>query len=298
VAPSIAKGYEEICALPVRELLHRFRGSTSSATCQGPDVPESPRLTAFFLSPIVLHLANSMEISLPIGKSDTRAMTAPPSAKPLSELNRQSAHATPLSKASRTRITRALIIDAAREAFATVGFEGASLRIIAKQARVPHQLATYHFKTKEELWMAVMNQLAFGFFRRFGRRVRGLDGVDAATKLRLLVREFVKYSAENPQLHRLMTMEGRAESNRLRWLVDRHISRHFAISTRLIQEGQALGIVRPGDPGQLHYAVIGIATAAFSVAPEFRLVTGKDPFAPQRVEEVADLVCDFLLASG
>src|SRR4029077_10859408 len=126
---------------------------------------------------------------------------------------------------------------------------------------VQHQLATYHFKTKEELWMAVMDELAIGFLDRPRNRIRGLEGVDAATKLRLVVREFVKYSAEYPQLHRLMTMEGRKESERLIWLVKRHISRFFAISTKLIREAQALGVVRPGDAGQLHYCAIGIATA-------------------------------------
>jgi TetR/AcrR family transcriptional regulator len=192
--------------------------------------------------------------------------------------------------------TRARIIEAAREAFSTMGFEGASLRSVAKDAGVQHQLATYYFKTKEELWMAVMDELAIGFFARLGERIRGLDGVDAPTKLRLVVREFVKYSAEYPQLHRLMTMEGRRESERLAWLIKRHVSRFYSISTKLIREAQAIGVVRPGDPGQLHYCAIGIATSAFSLAPEYKIVTGKDPFARSHVEQIADLVCDFLFA--
>jgi len=192
--------------------------------------------------------------------------------------------------------TRARIIEAAREAFSTMGFEGASLRSVAKDAGVQHQLATYYFKTKEELWMAVMDELAIGFFARLGERIRGLEGVDAPTKLRLVVREFVKYSAEYPQLHRLMTMEGRRESERLAWLIKRHVSRFYSISTKLIREAQAIGVVRPGDPGQLHYCAIGIATSAFSLAPEYKIVTGKDPFARSHVEQIADLVCDFLFA--
>ena len=190
--------------------------------------------------------------------------------------------------------SRARIIEAAREAFSTMGFEGASLRSVAKEAGVQHQLATYYFKTKEELWMAVMDELAVGFLPGWATAFAELEGVDAATKLRLVVREFVKYSAENPQLHRLMTMEGRRESERLVWLIRRHVSQFFAISTKLIREAQALGVVRPGDPGQLHYCAIGIATAAFSLAPEYKLVTGKDPFTRSHIEQIADLVCEFL----
>jgi TetR/AcrR family transcriptional regulator len=228
---------------------------------------------------------------LPTGKSFFSSSPKP----------RNSARRVEAERAPRTRQasppkadTRARIIAAARESFSTMGFEGASLRGVAKDAGVPHQLATYYFKTKEELWMAVMDELAIGFLDQLGARIRGLEGVDAATKLRLVVRDFVKYSAENPQLHRLMTMEGRRESERLVWLIRRHVSRFFAISTKLIREAQTLGVVRPGDPGQLHYCAIGVATAAFSLAPEYKLVTGKDPFTHSHIEEIADLVCDFL----
>jgi TetR/AcrR family transcriptional regulator len=228
---------------------------------------------------------------LPTGKSFfSPALKRRNSAKPV-----EAERAPQTRRASPSKVdTRARIIAAAREAFSTMGFEGASLRGVAKDAGVPHQLATYYFKTNEELWMAVMDELAIGFFTRLGDRIRGLEGVDATTKLRLVVREFVKYSAEYPQLHRLMTMEGRRESERLIWLIRRHVSQHFAISTKLIREAQALGIVRSGDPGQLHYCTIGIATAAFSLAPEYKLVTGHDPFTRPHIEQIADLVCDFL----
>jgi TetR/AcrR family transcriptional regulator len=228
---------------------------------------------------------------LPLGKSFFSPARKP--RVPAKPVDAERAPRTRRASASKPD-TRARIIAAAREAFSTIGFEGASLRSVAKDAGVPHQLATYYFKTKEELWMAVMDELATGFFTRLGDRIRGLEGVDAATKLRLVVREFVEYSAENPQLHRLMALEGRKESERLVWLIGRHVSRFFAISTKLIREGQALGVVRPGDPGQLHYCTIGIATAAFSLAPEYKLVTGHDPFTRPHVEQIADLVCDFL----
>jgi TetR/AcrR family transcriptional regulator len=228
---------------------------------------------------------------LPTGKSFFSSELKPP--KPAK--SREAERAPRTHEAGTPKVdTRARIIAAAREAFSTMGFEGASLRSVAKEAGAPHQLATYYFKTKEELWMTVMDELATGFLDQLGNRIRGLEGVDAATKLRLVVREFVNYSAEYPQLHRLMTMEGRKESERLVWLIGRHVSRFFAISTKLIREAQTLGAVRPGDPGQLHYCAIGVATAAFSLAPEYKLVTGKDPFTRPHVEQIADLVCDFL----
>ena len=51
--------------------------------------------------------------------------------------------------------TRAEIIEAAREAFASLGYEGATMRRIADEAGVDSALISYHFGTKEQLFVAV-----------------------------------------------------------------------------------------------------------------------------------------------
>ncbi len=110
---------------------------------------------------------------MPTGKSFfSTELKRPESAKPAQERRAARGRAsTPPKEDSRARI-----IKAAREAFSTMGFEGASLRGVAKEANVQHQLATYYFKTKEELWMAVMDELATGFFDQLGERIRGTRG--------------------------------------------------------------------------------------------------------------------------
>jgi AcrR family transcriptional regulator len=51
--------------------------------------------------------------------------------------------------------TRADIVEAAREAFASLGYEGATMRRIADEAGVDSALISYHFGTKEQLFVAV-----------------------------------------------------------------------------------------------------------------------------------------------
>ncbi len=51
--------------------------------------------------------------------------------------------------------TRAEILEAARNLFATNGYDGTSMRRIAVDAGVDSALVTYHFGTKEELFVAV-----------------------------------------------------------------------------------------------------------------------------------------------
>ena len=59
------------------------------------------------------------------------------------------------SKPANAADGRSRILVAALHVFATSGFEGSSLRQIARHAGEMHQLVVYHFKTKDELIAAM-----------------------------------------------------------------------------------------------------------------------------------------------
>lgn len=189
---------------------------------------------------------------------------------------------------------RSRILRAAREIFSTSGFDGASLRQIANHAGVQHQLVVYHFKTKDALWREVISS----FFENLGEgRRRWLairDAEGAAAALRALVREFVIFTARQPEYHRIATFEGRADNERLRWLLEEHVRPFYELSTGLIAEAQKVGATRAGQPGQIHYALIGLITTRFIFGPEYRIMTGIDPFSRDEIKNVIDLAWDFL----
>jgi AcrR family transcriptional regulator len=54
--------------------------------------------------------------------------------------------------------SRVVILDAAERIFATHGYDGASMRLIAKEAGVAQALLHYHFKTKEQLYQAIFRR--------------------------------------------------------------------------------------------------------------------------------------------
>jgi len=54
--------------------------------------------------------------------------------------------------------SRVVILDAAERIFATHGYDGASMRLIAKEAGVAQALLHYHFKTKEQLYQAIFSR--------------------------------------------------------------------------------------------------------------------------------------------
>jgi len=189
---------------------------------------------------------------------------------------------------------RSRILAAALEEFSRSGFEGASLRQIADRAGVMHQLVVYHFKTKHALWRAVITSILGDAGEQLATwRVREMTDSPAKV-LRTMVREFVLFTARRPEFHRIATFEGRADNERIGWLIEIYMRPFFEFSTDLIRAAQAVGAARPGDPGQLHYALIGLVTQSFVFAHEYRTTTGLDPFDPAEVEKVTRLAWDFI----
>jgi AcrR family transcriptional regulator len=193
---------------------------------------------------------------------------------------RRRAH-SPASRARRTQQrsleTREKLVEAALQIFAERGFEGGSTRDIAKRAGVALAALPYHFETKEALWRAAADRI-FGLLQeQFQARLRGLEGVDLPTRLRLILRDFVLFAARHPELHRFMLQEGTGRSARLEWLVERHVRPVFSFVHSMISEAQSRGLMPAGRAEHLCYAMIGAASMPYAMAPEFELLTGADP---------------------
>lgn len=180
---------------------------------------------------------------------------------------------------------RGRIICAARARFASVGFEGASTRQIAEEAGVAQSLLLYHFTSKESLWKAVMDDLFFPARARLDEAERASREATIPERLMAVARLLVQLAAEQPDIHRLMTIEGRSESGRLRWLVERHLRPVHEKYIAWIRRGQRARLVRSGDPILLYYSILAIAGTTYSLAPEIKLLTGTtSPPAPAAVE--------------
>ena len=186
--------------------------------------------------------------------------------------------------------TRERILAAALDLFSELSFEGATTREIASRAGVTQPLLNYHFSSKDELWQAAVDGLFTELNRALTARAEGLRGVDELTVAKLLVREFVYFSAAHPQLHRIITQECKTDGPRMDWLVERHIRPRYeqttAMFARLIEAGQLPDIAVP----HLYYIVTGAAPTMFVLAPECRRLAGIDPHAPDVVETHADAV--------
>jgi TetR/AcrR family transcriptional regulator len=193
--------------------------------------------------------------------------------------------------------TRERILDAALGVFADRSFEGATTREIAARAGVTQPLLNYHFSSKDELWRAAVDRLFGALDDAMNERAAGLRGVDELTMARLLVREFVYFSARNPQLHRIITAESKTDGPRMDWLVERHVRPLYEATTaqfaRLREQGHLPAIA----PAHLYYILTGAGPTMFVLAPECRRLSGIDPFSEDVIEAHADAVTTLLFGS-
>ena len=196
---------------------------------------------------------------------------------------------------ARAEATKARIIRAAVQAFAADGFEGASTRQIAALAGENQGLITYHFGNKQTLWKESVDSLLGGFRDAFLARVQILSDADPRSRMRLLIYFFVRYSAEHPDQMRLMVQEGKSESPRTEWLVDRHLRPLYALFSSLVSEAQEAGVLPDTPAVHLFYTLIGATSLIFAHAPECQALTGRDPMDPSMVEAHAETICRLVL---
>lgn len=192
--------------------------------------------------------------------------------------------------------TKSTILKAALSEFAAIGFDGATTRGIANRAGVNHTLIAHHFGNKEDLWKATASYLFDLYANRLTARRDSLEGVDKKTVYRLLLREFILFSADVPEFAQFMTQTNQAGGERHRWLIDQFLRAGSDAEISVIEGAQLHKLLGPGDAYHTRFLFIGAATSIFNYANEFRMLTGKDPFSKEvldeHIEKVLDLFSD------
>jgi AcrR family transcriptional regulator len=174
--------------------------------------------------------------------------------------------------------TRNSILNEAKYLFTQKGYEGVSVRALENKARVQRGAVAYHFGNKQELWKAVVQNILRRLDHHLVPLQPLLQDLDEDTRLQATITAFVRFTAETPELNRIITQEGRQASWRLTFLVEN------VLQNRLGWLKESTGILN--DP-HTYYLAIGAATLVFDVEYECRELFGIDPSDEDFVREHA-----------
>ncbi|MGD2216234.1 MAG: TetR/AcrR family transcriptional regulator [Gemmatimonadales bacterium] len=189
--------------------------------------------------------------------------------------------------------TAAALITAARELFARLGYDAASVRAITTRAGVNLGAVTYHFGSKEALYEAVIES-ALGPSRQ---RLRGAaaGAGPPLERLEAAVRAFFAFLYESPDLPRLM-LQQLASARPISDVVLEVMRDNIRLVASLIVEGQKDGSIRAGDP-QLMALSIGSQPIWLSLARRaLQAGVAIDQDDPQTRAQLVESVVGFVRA--
>jgi AcrR family transcriptional regulator len=139
---------------------------------------------------------------------------------------------------------RKKILDAARELFATLGYDAVTMRKIAEKIDYSPTAIYLHFKDKEEL----IRELCENDFYTFSMRFAAVSAIDdLEERLRATGRAYVEFAMEHPNQYRLMFMTPHPYEPDARHLRHRGNPREdaYAYLRQLLQECMDKGLMRP-----------------------------------------------------
>jgi TetR/AcrR family transcriptional regulator len=190
-------------------------------------------------------------------------------------------------------VTLEQILDAAFRAFATYGYDGATVRTLNRELGVSHNLIHQRFGSKRGLWYAAVDR---AFSQQVTQLATGFDPTinDPLDQLNHAIRRFVHYSAEHPELLGLMNIEARVDGERLDYIYENYVAPALAPLARLLDHLHENGRIRPISLRALFFLIAHGAAAPFTLAPLARHFDDTDPLDPDQVAEQAALTADVI----
>jgi len=185
-------------------------------------------------------------------------------------------------------ITRAELLEAAQRMIANKGFDGTSIRGLAREAGVTHGTVQHHFPTKQAIWQAVVDEVIVprveGTVSQLSDDVSG--GVEAAIATRL------RQALTNQGLSGTVLLDSSDGAlERMGYLADATQASRSAGLTQL-QSLAAEGALRPVNPtaiGALDIALFCLGSAADALRTFLDIDIADDKQREALVADITDI---------
>lgn len=162
------------------------------------------------------------------------------------------------------------VVHAARARFLHDGVDGASLRQIAQDARTSIGMVYYYFPTKDDLFLAVVEETYAGVLEKMTAALAPPGAVEE--RIGQLYRVLGALTGDEITTVRLVVREALVSSNRLSRLLDRFQRGHLSLVAGVLSEGVQTGHIDPRHP----FPVLLAVTFAMGAASQLLLRVAGD----------------------
>ena len=178
-------------------------------------------------------------------------------------------------------LTRERILDAAEAVFAERGFDGATLRDVARRVGLRNPSLYNHFENKESLYAAVLERDIGPVLELLVRFVEQGDSASAAADE--VIRGAMQVLTERPAVARLVQHETLAGGQRLTSMLRNFIVPIFAHANDAAEDRALAAGWHREDVPLLVLAMYHVVVGFFTMAPLYKDLNGTDLLTEQAV---------------
>lgn len=170
---------------------------------------------------------------------------------------------------------RGRILLAAEGLFARKGFEGASIREIARAAQTNTALIYYYFMDKENLYRSTLERAVMGVPQVLEGLISSSDTVEE--RLRRILEVIATWVPTQSHFIQILHRELASESPRLGFLVEKYFARNYHLGRSLIEEAISVGKFRKLDPELAPISFLAMILFFFHNRYIVQRILGMDP---------------------
>jgi AcrR family transcriptional regulator len=214
--------------------------------------------------------------------------------RPRNPSKKSQAEAAQLNRKQKLDRTRVAILQSALEHFGRVGFDGASVRTIAADAKVNHGMIRHIYGSKKELWRHAITFLFERIDEELGQNAEELAGLSSRARHEAYIRRYVEYCARHPEHARIMIQQSIFMGPQLTWTAEQFISARHQRDLPFLEHLKKSGDLPNVDALALHFIIVGACQMIYLLAPEIRAVDGRDVFEKAAIRKHADAIVALL----
>ena len=185
------------------------------------------------------------------------------------------------------------ILKAAITVFSEMGFRGATVQKIAKQAELPKANVLYYFKSKEGIYEAVLGHILSVWNSSFDKATFDDDPTEVLSKY---IKEKVELSRTHPEASKIFAMEMIKGAPLLSSEIKTSMVSWFNSRTALIQEWIDAGKIQNVAPAMLMFHIWATTQHYADFSTQIMILRNGKGLTRKGYCEVSDYLCQTILS--